>query len=400
MRVAFITHYSSLYGANRSLLSLIDGLSRFGVRAFVIGVEDGEIHKALDRRDVPFVVIPFHRWVGWRPRCTKLHQPLKAYTVWRKETIARLAGNLSASRTIARQLRQWDVDMVYTNSAVTPVGLMAARAVSLPHVWHLREFCDLHFNLKFDWGRNAFERYIGFSDAIISVSKAIESYYLARVESSRKRVIYNGVASREFINKLCPGKEPGPHDGRYRFLMLGAIQANKGHEEALQALAELKRQGFEVELIVAGEGEAAKLQENARELDVADRMDFRGYVDDPFAILCEADALLVCSRYEAMGRVTVEAMAAGRPVIGFNQAGTSELIQHEYNGLLYDGGPGELAKSMARFVHSPAWAARLGENGWRQARDKYNLERYAEEVFSVLSRLGPRRKSGLRQASC
>lgn len=389
IKVAFITHYSSLYGANRSLLDLIDGLRQFDVGAYVISTEDGQIREALDSREVPFVVLPFHRWVGWRPRCTKLHEWARAYLVWRKETVARLAGNVSVSRTIAGQLRQWNVDMVYTNSSVTPVGLMAARGVSLPHVWHLREFCDLHFNLKFDWGKNLFERYIGCSDAIISVSKAIEDYYLARVESQRKRVIYNGVASREFINALRPGKEQHANHDKYTFLMLGAIQENKGHSEALQALAELKKQGLDVELVVAGEGALAKLHDAAIELGVADIMEYRGYVDDPFALLREVDALLVCSRYEAMGRVTVEAMAVGRPVIGFNQAGTSELIQHEHNGLLYEGGSGELANSMARFVQSPDWAASLGENGWRQAKDKYSIERYAEEVFSVLSRLCP-----------
>ena len=389
MEVAFITHYSSLYGANRSLLDLIDGLRRFGVNAHVISTEDGQIRESLSDRNVPFVVIPFHRWVGWRPNHTKLPGRVKAHIRWRKETITRLLGNLYVSRNIASQLRDWDIDVVYTNSSVTQVGLMAARILSLPHVWHLREFCDLHFNLKFDWGKNYFEDYIGRSDAIISISKAVEDYYLKRVAAERKRVVYNGVASCEFIESMHPEGNLKPSGEPYQFLMLGAIQENKGHGEALQAFAELKRAGLKVRLVIAGEGDTPRVESVARESGVLDMIEFRGYVDDPFTVLRESDALLVCSRHEAMGRVTVEAMSAGIPVIGYDQAGTSELIQHEYNGLLYKGGPKELAMAMRRFIEDPAWASELGKNGWCVAREKYSIERYAEQIYEVLINLLP-----------
>lgn len=52
IRVAFIAHYATLYGANRSLLNLIDGLAAHSVVAHVVVPEEGALTRALDRKSV------------------------------------------------------------------------------------------------------------------------------------------------------------------------------------------------------------------------------------------------------------------------------------------------------------------------------------------------------------
>ena len=52
-KIAFFTHYSELYGANLSLLNLIEGLIRFGIEAHVIGPEPGDLFDTLARRGIP-----------------------------------------------------------------------------------------------------------------------------------------------------------------------------------------------------------------------------------------------------------------------------------------------------------------------------------------------------------
>jgi glycosyltransferase involved in cell wall biosynthesis len=94
---------------------------------------------------------------------------------------------------------------------------------------------------------------------------------------------------------------------------------------------------------VVGEGKIDQLKALAHDLGVADRVEFWGYIDDPYKAYLASDAVLMCSKNEAMGRVTVEAMSACRPVIGYDQAGTSEIIEHGRTGLLYRGGPEALA---------------------------------------------------------
>src|SRR5262245_48249234 len=64
LRVAFLTHYAELYGANLSLLNLIAGLGRYGVRPHVILPEEDDLLPELARRGIPAAVVPFAWWVS------------------------------------------------------------------------------------------------------------------------------------------------------------------------------------------------------------------------------------------------------------------------------------------------------------------------------------------------
>lgn len=59
LRVAFLTHCTELYGANLSLLNLIDGLSGYGIRSHVVAPEDGDLLAELTRRGIPAARLPF-----------------------------------------------------------------------------------------------------------------------------------------------------------------------------------------------------------------------------------------------------------------------------------------------------------------------------------------------------
>jgi glycosyltransferase involved in cell wall biosynthesis len=133
-----------------------------------------------------------------------------------------------------------------------------------------------------------------------------------------------------------------------------------------------------------GQGNDARLRELAIELNIQNNVEFWGHIDDPYKAYLEADVVLMCSKNEGMGRVTVEAMAACRPVIGYDNAGTSEIVRHEQTGLLYQGGFEELAVQMKRCVENPDWGRQIGENAWQFARNEYSVETYAKNVYKVL----------------
>ena len=169
----------------------------------------------------------------------------------------------------------------------------------------------------------------------------------------------------------------------FTFLLVGLIHPSKGQVEAVEALSLLKRQGRSVHLVIAGDGRDAALRQRIAELDVADAVDLKGFVKDPFPLFHEAHALLMCSRNEAMGRVTVEGMACGLPVVGHASGGTVELVDDGVNGLLYPGGAEALAERMARLAADPSLAHRLGDAAARSAAGRFSVERYAGEVLEV-----------------
>ena len=110
LRVTFVTHYAELYGANLSLLALIDGLRPLGVEARVFGPDRGDLIDALTARGVPAAVLPFEWWVSTE------RSP--------EDAAGRAYRNLRHLRAITRQLAEWGTDLVYSNASVFNIGAM------------------------------------------------------------------------------------------------------------------------------------------------------------------------------------------------------------------------------------------------------------------------------------
>lgn len=103
-----------------------------------------------------------------------------------------------------------------------------------------------------------------------------------------------------------------------------------------------------------------------------------------------ADVILVCSRTEGFGRATVEAMLAGKPVIGANNTATAELIQDDSNGLLYrTGDPQDLAGKIEYLYGHPEIAMRLGQSGQGWAKRVFTRDRFRDELLPLMAALLP-----------
>src|SRR5205823_11645068 len=96
--------------------------------------------------------------------------------------------------------------------------------------------------------------------------------------------------------------------------------------------------------------------------NLQDRVVFTGFLD-PLPFVQSADIALVCSTCEAFGRVTVEGLLAGKPVIAANSGASPELIQDGFNGLLYKmGDVEELAQRIRYLYEQPDIAKRMAQN--------------------------------------
>lgn len=388
MKVAFISHYAALYGANRSLLNLIEGLKKYDVEPYIIIPERGEIIDRLQEIEVEFAVIPFEWWIGCglsKNNGLKLIYQIPRYLC---HAVIRLLKNILSLLSFTQQLKAWDIDIIYSNSSVIPIGAFAAKKLGLPHVWHLREFIDLDYNFHLDWGRSVFNYFLNRTEFKIAISQAIHSYFIPESSYESSAIVYNGVASQDLFDRYRQQKKGLSNcDQNYTFVLVGVIHPNKGQQIAIEALSLLTKDFPQIRLLIVGGEEKAipTLKELTQQLNVADKVEFWGYISDPYEAYMQADAALMCSVNEGMGRVTVEAMSACCPVIGYDNGGTSEIICHEHTGLLYTGQSQALAACMKRFLENPQWAKQLGENAWKEARDKYSIESYAKEIYRILT---------------
>jgi glycosyltransferase involved in cell wall biosynthesis len=171
-----------------------------------------------------------------------------------------------------------------------------------------------------------------------------------------------------------------------RLLAVGRLAPEKGHAILLQALAEVARRGVQVQLEIVGGGERLPaLQRLARELGIADRVDFAGEVGQHQIKrhYAAADAFCLASLGEGLPVALMEAMASELPVIASRIHGIPELVVDGESGLLIaPGRPDELAAAIETLAADPELCRRMGRAG----REKVVAEFRAEDSAPALWR--------------
>jgi len=386
MRVAYLTHYADLYGANRSMLELIGELKRRGdLEPHVLLPVHGPLVGELERMGVPYRIIPFESRLARRDYMGGLHHRLMQR--WRQARDARGRGrrNRGLLPAMVDQVKAWRIRLIHANSSAVSIAPDLASEASLPLVWHIRELLASHYGLQHDEGRGDHSRALRDADRLIVISRAVRDEVLRYTALVRPlEVVYNGVLPKARYAELrAVASNRWNGTGPFTFAMVGLIHPAKGHVEALEALRLVVDSGADARLIIAGDGRIAALRERISALGLTAHVELPGFVPDAFSVYARAHALLMCSRHEAMGRVTVEAMACGLPVIGHASGGTPELMRDGLDGTLYDQGAGQLAQQMLALIGDRVHARQLGEQASLHAESLFSVERCADEVWRV-----------------
>ncbi len=295
---------------------------------------------------------------------------------------------------IAKIAEKEQIQIIHSNSSAIDVGALAARKAGLPHVWHFREFGDADFQLEYLKGRVKSCQFVRNTNGkVVFISKNLRNYYNAEIADEHCRVIYNGIPE-EFLYQ----KRYASSRSRVIFLIAGNLHRNKRQDLALRAAEILKKKNYDnFELWIAGGASAMrdsqKYEKELREFadhNLKEGCRFLGFVSDMSKLRRETDIELVCSNREAFGRVTVEAMMAGNPVIGTDTGANPELIEDQKAGRLFHNGDAEdLADKMRWFLDDPEYIEICGREAYSFARKKFlsgtnteNIEKLYREVYS------------------
>ena len=194
----------------------------------------------------------------------------------------------------------------------------------------------------------------------------------------RITLVPNGVEEKAF-----PVAPPIPDEGPLRVLCVGRLIERKGQHHLIEAVKQLSDEGIAVELELVGTGDAlAADQALARRLGVAKRVHFSGYIprEQIARHYATAHVFALPSYNEGMSVATMEAMAAGLPVILTRTGGTAELVQEGVNGFIFTWGEVEalaahlrclaVDRPLARKMGAASHALALAYT-WEAAADFY-----------------------------
>jgi glycosyltransferase involved in cell wall biosynthesis len=196
--------------------------------------------------------------------------------------------------------------------------------------------------------------------------------------------------------------DPKPPQGALRALigagastrivaMVSRLSPPKAPEDLIRAAARAVGHdaGDRLHFVFLGSGPLEDRSKSlARRLGLERRVAFLGEREDVADLLPEIDILALCSESEGMPFSLLEAMAAGKPVVGSRVPGIKDLIADDRNGFTYPAGDAEaLAAVLLRLAADDGLRRRLGAAGRRMVERSYTSERMVDQTEALYQRL-------------
>jgi glycosyltransferase involved in cell wall biosynthesis len=385
IEIVYVNHSAILGGGEISLLKLLRALDRERYRPLVASPGPGPLIQELDRLGVPRVNLPISMHAS----------PL------------RLARGLWDIRQRTRNVR-----IVHGNSSRSlRVTVVLGRLLGARTVWHVRD--------RVDWERlPSLERWFARqADTIIANSAAV-----ARgLGPLPAQVVYNPVDTTEFrLDRLGQSirEEFGiaPHEKLIG--VVGRITVWKGHQTFIEALQRVKSCVPNAKALIVGEQFQRSVEADQRELEglrqrlwgqvaipsevvfqtqdlqhlvwelgLDGQVIFAGFCHGMPAIMAALDLLVLPSWWEPFGRVLIEAMASGKPVVATNLGGPAEIVRHQETGILVP--PLDvtaMADAICEILTQPRLAAKMGKQGRLDAEQRFSLAQYVHKIERIYQR--------------
>jgi glycosyltransferase involved in cell wall biosynthesis len=362
--------------------NLVEGLMRLGATVKVMATNVGA-------RDAEGLVWPVPHWNEIRGRGVT-----RAWAAFNRRWRPDYTQSWIMARRVLWLLRelhqQAGVELLETEESCGVAGLIVPASpvpvvVRLHGPWFLvgpaaGAMMDRRFGRRVRCEGQAFIKAAGVSAPSRDVLRRTEEHY--QIHLKRSAVIPNPVTpvveTERWRYERC---DPN------RLLFVGRFDRAKGADILIDAFARVlaRRPTARVTIVGADTGvvddggtrthAAEYIARALPETWMASRVELLG-LQTPAQILAIRRACFACivaSRYESFSMVTLEAMAAGCPVIAPNVGGVPEIIRHERNGLLFKpANATDLADMILRLMQSPAMARALGEQGARDAVMDYD----------------------------
>lgn len=191
---------------------------------------------------------------------------------------------------------------------------------------------------------NAYSAIMTKGDRVIAVSESIRTYVREKYPScdpSRITVIPHGIDPKIYHPDFKPSdawlaqwhREHPELMGKKLLLLPGRITRLKGHSDFFTLISELKKSGQPICGLIAGNTHPKKqaylqeLQQQARELGITEDLVFLGHRSDLRELMAVSDIVMALSQQpESFGLTVLEALALGRPVVGYDCGGVGELL--------------------------------------------------------------------------
>ena len=375
MHIAFFTNYYHpvVNGVVRSVASFRENLMKQGHNVFIFAQSDNTY-----KDDEPFIfrypslplplgdistAIPVSSFVDQLLPALKLDVIHTHHPILLGQTAARKATELDLPLVFTFHTQYWE----YTHYVPFPQEAIQDFLKNAVHRW-LREFMQKcqHIIIPSESLKDILIRDYGLHErySVIPTGTDLEPFQNADGKSLRSK---NGWQEESVL------------------ISVGRLAPEKNWDTLVRAFAKVHEKHAGTRLVLIGDGAArSSLEALAAELGVAEQVTFTGAL--PFQeiprYLKAADAFAFASVTETQGLVTIEAMAAGLPVVAVDGPGTRDIMEHGKQGFLVENDPDALAKGIRKLLADPQRLKRLSNNALKKAKT-FEVNQLGKQLLDV-----------------
>jgi len=359
VQLLLLCEYGTLGGGERSMLATLGAVQSAGFTPTVVAPADGPLSKELRRREV------------------------EVQTFALRDAEANRLSQSQLREELGRLIRRRRPDLLHANSlAMGRLSGPIAAELGLPSISHLRDIIKLSSRAVAD---------LNCHTRLLAVSEATRDFHVAGgLAAEKTHVLYNGVDLDRFRPRPASGYLHRQLDlpaGVPLIGTIGQICLRKGQDVLVQAAVALGNEWEDVHYLIVGERYSEKDESRRFEAELhaaaagalAGRLHLLGYRHDVAEILNELTLLVHPARQEPLGRVLLEAAAAGVPVVATDAGGTAEIFPPASRSarLIPPDDPPALAAAVGELIGDQRQRRRLGEAARRRAEDAFEVNRAA-----------------------
>jgi glycosyltransferase involved in cell wall biosynthesis len=289
-------------------------------------------------------------------------------------------------------------DIVHTHSSKGGIlGRLAAKIAGVPHIIHTPHghvfygYFRAFASRAFLWIEKIFSM---FTDRIVALTDGEKNDYINLSVCSSEKLfkIHSGVDVEKFMqgngNRVEKRRSLGLDQNEAVIGFVGWLLPIKGPDYLLKAMDRVWQRHPEASLVLVGKGDLdVDLRAEALKKNANGKVKFLGWREDIDEIMPLFDMLVLPSLNEGMGRVLVEAMAAGKPVVASRVGGIPDLVRDGETGYLVPPADEKaLADGIKKLLGDPEKAKQMGQRGKEYCR-QFSLEAMIEKLDDLYSEL-------------
>ncbi len=370
--ILYITPSVELLGARISLIQLLSYLDRDRFRPVVIVPRHGPLVGKLRDLNVDTRIIKFGNW--------------RKVKCW--------PGIPAALYNMTEVAREVNAALWHSNEFWSfPFASLSAQRLNLPTICHFR--CSRLPAQLPSWKLRSYR--VHKADRILAVSRAqFQLFRKMKDVNGKFTVIHNGldVALFNGNNREKFRKECGVSDDERLVGMIGAVSEYKGVDDFLHAAAQMCRRIKGLKFVIVGpdtgkpKGFTGRMKQLAAELEISDKVIFTGFRNDIADIMTALDLLMTPSRVEAFGRVIIESLASGTPIVAYRVGGIPEIISDPEVGILVEpGNTAHLAEEAVKLLLDTDRREKMIRAGYAHICNHFTIQAHVKKIEEVYKTL-------------